>query len=132
MIKYFIFTKLSETLFKKVMQGDKRGLMRYLKIAIIAVFILVVLLIVGIVLLVQFLLGLFTHMGTQAELVKNVSDIQIEESIEKVREVVPKEVTTMVEQAKTNITPYETLLQEGEGALVKINEIIRRFENLIP
>ena len=132
MIKHFIFAKLLEKFFKKAMHGDGRGLLKYFKIAIIIVFIILVLVIFGIVLLIQFIFGLLTHTGTTDELVKNINEIKIEESIEKIKEVSPGEVTTIVEQVKTKIAPYDSLLKEAEGVIFKATETVERFEKLIP
>ena len=91
MIKHFIFAKLAEKFFKKAMQGDRRGLMKYFKIALVAFIVFVVLVIIGIFFLLQFIFGLFVHVGNQAESVKNVNEIKIEESIKKAKEMVPEE-----------------------------------------
>ncbi len=63
MIKQFFLAHLSEKFFKKAMQGDRRGLMKYFKIVLVTMVVLMVLIIIGIVLLIQFIFGLFTHVG---------------------------------------------------------------------
>lgn len=132
MIKHFIFAKLAEKFFKKAMQGDRRGLMKYFKIALVAFIVFVVLVIIGIFFLLQFIFGLFVHVGNQAESVKNVNEIKIEESIKKAKEMVPEEVFTTAEQVKAKIAPYDTLLQEAENVILKVTETVERFEKLIP
>lgn len=132
MIKNFIFAKLAEKFFKKAMQGDRRGLMKYFKIALVAFIVFVVLVIIGIFFLLQFIFGLFTHVGNQAELVKNVNELKIEESIKKAKEMIPEELSTTVEQVKTKITPYDNLAKEVGNVMLKVTEIVERFEKLIP
>lgn len=132
MIKHFIFASLAEKFFKKAMHGDRRGLMKYLKIALVIFIVVVVLVIVAIVFLVQFIFGLFTHIGSQSESVRNINETKVEESITKVKEVIPVEVTTIVEQTKAKIAPYDTLLQEAENVILKVTEPMERFEKLIP
>lgn len=61
MIRQFIFAKLIEKFLKKVLRGDMRGIIKYLKIAIATAIILLFLFIVGIFLLVQFLFGLMSQ-----------------------------------------------------------------------
>lgn len=106
--------------------------MKYLKIILITLTAIVILIVIGTVLLLQFLFGLFTHTETKAELVKNVNEIKIEESVEKIKEVTPEEVATIVEQVKTKIAPYDNIVKEGENVLLKVTEIVERFEKLIP
>lgn len=132
MIKQFIFAKLAEKFFRKAIQGDKRGIMKYFKIAIVVISVIIVLIIIGIILFIQFLYGLFTHIGTQVDSVRNVNEIKIEESIKKAKEMAPEEVTTMVEQVKTKIVLHDSLLQEARSVILKGAETMERFEKFIP
>jgi predicted PurR-regulated permease PerM len=132
MIKQFIFAKLSEKFFKKVMQGDRKGIVKYFKMALVAIVVMVLFIIIGIILFIQFIFGFFAHVGNQAESVRNINETKIEESIKKAKQKMPEEVSTTVEQVKAKIAPYDTLLKEAESIILKTTETVRYFEKLVP
>ncbi len=130
MIKHFIFTKIAEKLFKKAIQGDRQGIIKSFKIVIIVLIVIAIFVVVGLFLFIQFLFGLFTQIGSQADLLKNANEIKIEESIKNAKEKIPEEVSMKVEQVKEKIAPYETFLKDAESIILKASETVERFENI--
>jgi len=127
MVKRFIFAKLLEKFFNKAMQGDRRGLLKYFKIALAVFIVVIILIIVAIVFLVQFLFGLFTRIGGQVDMTRNIHEIEIKESLEKAQTAIPEQIPAIVEQVKSKITPYETLIKDAESVIQKVHETVERF-----
>ena len=132
MVKHFIFAKLVEKFFTKVMQGDRRGLMKYFKIALVVLIVVIILILVALVFLIQFIFGLFTHVGNQADVTKNIHEEKIRESFEKVKTAIPEQVPDAVLQVKSKMAPYETIVNDAESVIQKAQETVERFEKLIP
>ena len=106
--------------------------MKYFKIAVVVGVVIIFFVVIGVILFMQFLFGLFTHFESPIDFVRNINETKVEESITKVKEAIPAEVTTIVEQTKAKIAPYDSILKEAEGVMLKVTETVERFEKLIP